>query len=381
MANFNSITYRITGLMFLGIALTVFILLYMANAQMTDLFQQYLMMQHLEMNAVSANTGMMGPHENDFLASVHTSLVWVGLAILIIGLGASYLLARSITIPLRKLSDAAEEIERGSFGYQVPVKNNDEIGHLATVFNRMSDTLATNTKLRKQLLANIAHELKTPLAIIQGNLEGMLDGVIDPGKKELESLFEEAVRLNRLIKDLRELSLAEVRQLVLEKHPADINQLLNRAVFLIKPLADEKNIDISSALSPDLPEIYIDYDRMGQVFYNLLTNAIRYSPMNSKIMVTSELMEEQGKKWLRVHVVDHGFGIEEEDIPHIFEHFYRSEKSRDRKRGGSGLGLAIVKQLVEIHDGKVMVNSQQGVGSEFIVCLPVNAGSSPRKIS
>lgn len=379
MANFNSITYRITGLMFLGIALTVFVLLYMANAQMTDLFQQYLMMQHMEMNSVHAATGMMGPHENDFLASVHTSLVWVGLAILVIGLGASYLLARSITIPLRKLSDAAEEIEHGSFGHQVPVQSSDEIGHLATVFNRMSDTLATNTKLRKQLLANIAHELKTPLAIIQGNLEGMLDGVIHPGKEELESLFEEAVRLNRLIKDLRELSLAEVRQLVLEKHPGDINQLLNRAVFLIKPLADEKNIDISSALSPELPEIYIDYDRMGQVFYNLLTNAIRYSPLNSKIMVTSELTEEQGKKWLQVHVVDHGFGIEEEDIPHIFEHFYRSEKSRDRKRGGSGLGLAIVKQLVEIHDGKVMVNSQQGTGSEFIVCLPVDGRQSPKK--
>jgi len=371
MEKLNSITYRITGLMFLAIALTVFVLIYMANAQMTDLFQQYLAMQHMEMNQIHHNGMMMGSHENNFLASVHTSLVWVGLGILVIGLGASYILARSITVPLRDLSEAAEEIERGSFGHQVPVETMDEVGHLATVFNRMSDTLATNTKLRKQLLANIAHELKTPLAVIQGNLEGMLDGVIEPGKEQLQSLFEEAVRLNRLIKDLRELSLAEVRQLTLEKYPGDINQLLKRAVLMVKPLADGKNIDISCRLEPALPEVCMDHDRIGQVFYNLLINAIQYSPPESKVVVSSGLVVEKGKHWMVVHVVDNGFGIAEEDVPHIFEHFYRSEKSRDRKRGGSGLGLAIVKQLVEIHDGMVKVRSTQGKGSEFIVYLPI----------
>lgn len=371
MGKLSSITYRITGLMFLAIALTVVILIYMANAQMTDLFQKYLIMQHMEFNQMQHSGMMMGPHENNFLVSVHTSLIWVGLGILVIGLGASYILARSITVPLRDLSNAAEEIERGSFGHKVPIETNDEVGHLATIFNRMSETLAINTKLRKQLLANIAHELKTPLAIIQGNLEGMLDGVIEPGKEELRSLFEEAVRLNRLIKDLRELSLAEVRQLRLERHQADINQLLNRAVLMIKPLADEKKIDISCHLAPSLPEICIDHDRISQVFNNLLINAIRYSPENSKVIVSSETERQKDERWLIIHVIDNGFGIAADDIEHIFESFYRSEKSRDRKRGGSGLGLAIVKQLVEIHDGKVQVKSIQGKGSEFIVSLPI----------
>ncbi len=370
MGKFNSIAYRITGLMFLMIALTVFVLIYMANVQMTNLFQQYLTMQHIEMSPMHSKGMMMGPHENNFLASVHTSLVWVGLGILVIGLGASYILARSITVPLRDLSEAAEKIEQGKFGHQVPIETRDEVGQLAAVFNRMSDTLARNTKLRKQLLANVAHELKTPLAIIQGNLEGMLDDVIEPGKEQLQSLFEEAVRLNRLIKDLRELSLAEVRQLTLEKCPADINQLLNRAVLMVKPFADEKNIHISCRLDLKLPEVCVDHDRMGQIFNNLLINAIRYSPAQSKVLVASGLAAEKGKNWLVVHVIDNGPGIAEEDIPYIFEHFYRSEKSRDRKKGGSGLGLAIVKQLVEIHDGIVKVKSIPGQGSEFMVYLP-----------
>lgn len=371
MGNFNSIIYRITGLMFLSIAFTVFILIYMANIQMTDSFQHYLTIQHIDMNQIHSNGMMMGPHETNFLTSVHTSLIWVGLIILVIGLGVSYLLARSITVPLRQLSEAAEQIERGEFGHQVLVETTDEVGHLAAVFNRMSDTLATNTKLRKQLFANVAHELKTPLAIIQGNLEGMLDDVITPGKEQLQSLFEEAVRLNRLIKDLRELSLAEVRQLALEKYPGDINQLLNRVVLMVKPLSDEKNIAITCDFDKDLPEICVDHDRIGQVFYNLLINAIRYSPSESKVLVSSGRTVEKGKDWLVVHVMDNGPGIAAEDIPHIFEHFYRSEKSRDRKKGGSGIGLAIVKQLVEIHDGHVKVESLQGEGSEFIVYLPI----------
>ncbi len=371
MGKFNSITYRITGLMFLSVALTVLILIYMANIQMTNSFQHYLTMQHIEMNQMHSNGMMMGPHETIFLTSVHTSLLWVGLAILVIGLGISYLLARSITIPLRALSEAAEQIERGKLGHHVLVETKDEVGHLAAVFNRMSDTLATNTKLRKQLFANVAHELKTPLAIIQGNLEGMLDDVIKPEKEQLQSLFEEAVRLNRLIKDLRELSLAEVRQLALEKYPGDINQVLNRVVLMVKPLADEKNIDITCNLDKDLPELCVDHGRIGQVFYNLLINAIRYSPSESKVLVSSGIAVEKGKYWLVVHVMDNGPGIAAADIPHIFEHFYRSEKSRDRKKGGSGLGLAIVKQLVEIHDGHVTVKSLQGKGSEFIVYLPI----------
>ena len=208
----HSITYRITGLMFSAIVLTVCILIYLANVQMTGLFQEYLIGQHMMGMPGMNHLAIMGQQEEAFLASVHHSLLWVGLAILLVGLAVSYLLARSITVPLRNLSRATEQIEQGNFDQQVSVATKDEIGHLGMVFNRMAETLATNNNMRRQLFANIAHELRTPLAIIQGNLEGMVDGVIEPSKEQLSSLHEEAVRLNRLINYLRDLSLAELRK-------------------------------------------------------------------------------------------------------------------------------------------------------------------------
>ncbi|WP_110953797.1 sensor histidine kinase [Anaerosinus massiliensis] len=375
----NSIVYRITGLMFLSIAITVFLLIYLANEQMSGLFQEYLVVQHMGMNhgimGQAANssemTVVMGPLEETFLASVHQSLIWVGIGIMAIGLAASYALARSITIPLRKLGHAAEELEKGNLGQTVITETNDEVGNLVVIFNRMSQTLETNTKLRRQLLANIAHELRTPLAVIQGNLEGMMDGVIETSKEQLSSLHEEAVRLNRLIKDLRDLSLAEVRQLALEKVPTDMNQLIARTIIMLKPLSDEKQIPIECDLMDDLPEISVDADRMNQVFYNILVNAIRYSPIQGRILVSTAVLMENGQSWLKISIQDNGQGISHEDLPYVFDHFYRGDKSRDRKSGGSGIGLAIVKQLVENHGGKVTVDSNVDAGSIFQVLLPI----------
>lgn len=382
MTPMNSITYRITGLMFLAVALTVILLIYLANVQMTDQFKEYLVVQQMEMSqsgiqghmggGTSTMTVVMGPLEETFLASVHNSLIWVGLVILAGGLVASYALARSITVPLRNLSQAAEQIAQGNFEQTVPIETKDEVGHLATIFNRMAEVLATNTNLRRQLLANIAHELRTPLAVIQGHLEGILDGVIEPSKEQLSSLHEEAIRLNRLIKELRDLSLAEVRQLALEKSPTDINKLISRVVTMLKPMADEKNIQIGCFLTEDVADVMVDSDRMNQVFYNILVNAIRYSPVQSEVQVTTSLEEREKQQWLTVSIKDSGLGIAAEDVPYIFDHFYRSDKSRDRKSGGSGLGLAIVKQLVEIHGGQVAVNSEVGKGSIFEVLLPLD---------
>lgn len=376
----NSITYRITGLMFLVIVVTVALLVYLANVQMTGQFKEYRVVQQMEMSQHSTQgnndgsstmTVVMGPLEETFLASVHDSLLWVGLAILAVGLAASYALARSITIPLRNLSQAAEQIAQGNYEQMVPIETKDEVGRLAAIFNRMAEVLATNTNLRKQLLANIAHELRTPLAVIQGHLEGMIDGVIEPSKEQLSSLHEEAIRLNRLIKELRDLSLAEVRQLALEKGPADINQLISRVVTMLRPMADAKEIQIECILMENLPETIVDADRMNQVFYNILVNAIRYSPVQGQVQVTTALEERENSQWLRVSIKDHGSGITAEDIPYVFDHFYRGDKSRDRKSGGSGLGLAIVKQLIEIHGGQVAVKSEVGKGSVFEVLLPL----------
>lgn len=363
-----SITYRITGLMFLLIAITVFLLIYLANQQMSSIFQDYVFNIYETFNGHGMMMGPMftGGLEEEFMRSVHDSLIWVGTAIMLVGLAASYTLARSITVPLRKLYAAVREIERGKYEQQVEVNSNDEVELLAKGFNHMAKALETNNQQRKQLLADIAHELRTPLAIIQGNLEGMLDGVIERDNEQISSLYEETVHLNRLIKDLRDLSLAEAGQLSLEKAPNDMNQLVSRAVNMIKPLADSKKIDIKCDMQ-ELPIIEVDASRISQVVYNLLTNAVRYTADNGNI----EVKTWTSSKTINIAVCDNGQGISQEDLAHIFDHFYRADKSRTRASGGSGIGLAVVKQLVDTHGGAVHVESTVGVGSCFYVSLPL----------
>ncbi|SDD71621.1 sensor histidine kinase [Sporomusa acidovorans] len=361
----NSIVYRITGLMFGFVAFTVLLLIYLADYQMNQLFREYLLIMN--------RGGMMhhmGQPELTFLASVHKSLIWVGAILILLGLLASYSLGRSIVVPLRKMSNAAEAIEQGNFDQRVPVMSKDEVGRLAVIFNRMANTLESNAKLRKQLLANIAHELRTPIAIIKGHLEGMLDDVIDMNKEEVASIHEETIRLNRLITDLKDLSLAEVGQLSLEKQPTNINQLIRRTIGLMKTTIEEKKMAVELNLNDKLPEIEVDPDRINQVFSNIFLNALRYTPDKGKILVTTKLEKKDGQRYLQIVVSDNGPGIAPDDIPHVFDHFYRGEKSRDRKSGGTGLGLAIVKQLVEFHGGKVLIDSSLNMGTTFLVYLP-----------
>ena len=253
----HSITYRITGLMFLVIAITVVLLTYLADQQMADHFREYLMSYNMMGMHASQMSGVMGMPEENFLTSVHRSLIWVGAGILLIGLVASYALARSITVPLRKLSQAVTEIEKGNFNQKVEINVDDEVGKLGAAFNGMSEALRANNHLRKRFLADIAHELRTPLAIIQGNLEGMLEGVIDVNHKQLASLHDETVHLNRMIKELRDLSLAEAGQLILDKQAIDMNGLIMRVLNMLKPMADEKAIIFVQKLQP-VPEIMVD---------------------------------------------------------------------------------------------------------------------------
>jgi two-component system sensor histidine kinase BaeS len=372
----NSITYRITGLMFLLVGLTVLLLIYLANVQMTDLFQEYLQSQSngasRAMMDMQSHAVMMGPSEEMFLSSVHQSLKWVGAAILAGGLAISYALARSITVPLRELGEAVKEIEKGNLGQKVAVNSEDEIGRLAKIFNRMSEALATNNRLRQRFIADIAHELKTPLAVIQGHLEGMLEGVIETNKDQLSSLYDETIHLNSLIKDLRVLSLAETGQLTIEKTATDLNQLITKILYMLQPLAEEKQIALQSELQT-VPEVAVDMGRITQVLYNVLTNALRYAPTRGIIKVMTGVVNEAERSWIKITIEDNGPGISAEDLPHVFDHFYRADESRNRKSGGSGIGLAIVRQLVEIHGGKVEVDSALGKGSRFFVYFPIDS--------
>jgi two-component system sensor histidine kinase BaeS len=364
----HSITSRITGLMFLSILSTVVLLVYLANYQMDLHFGEYLAAQRAGMGMMS----MMGSAEQTFLDNIHRSLYWVGGAILLVGLFASYTLARSITVPIRKLGEALSALEMGQYGETVDVDTRSEIGKLAGGFNRMSKSLAEQVALRRRLLADVAHELRTPLTVIQGNLEGMLEGVVERSDETLNSLREETEYLSRMIKDLRDLSLAEAGQLSLEKVAMDVNLIIHRVVNMLEPLAYERNVSILEALAPS-PPLLLDERRINQVLYNLLTNAIRYTPENGEVCVNTQPVSLDNKNWLQISVIDNGCGIPPEDLPFIFEHFYRADQARDKKSGGSGIGLAIVKQLVELHGGFVEVHSKVGEGSQFEVFLPIRS--------
>ena len=372
----KSLTFRYSLLMFLLITATVLMMTYFANQQMDTHFLRYLYEQRVGTahSSVAAEEMLhvIGPEEREFLATVHNSLIWVGVGMMVVGLFASYVLGRDITIPLRNLNTAVQAVAKGSYGQQVTVTTSDEVGELARAFNVMSHILAENHWQRKRLFADIAHEMKTPLAILQGNLEGILDGVIKPTEEQIQSLYEETVHLSRIITDLRDLSLAEAGQLVLEQSATDINALVARSIQLLQRLAEDKKVTLALELQP-IPAVEVDPDRIIQVVYNLLTNAIRYTPAGGTVIVKTTVAAIENKTFAQIAVEDTGIGIAKEDLPFVFNHFFRADSSRDRKSGGAGLGLAIVKQLVEGHGGFVRVMSEPGVGSRFIVNLRVDS--------
>lgn len=306
---------------------------------------------------------MLGAAERTFVESYHKSLWWIGFLFAGMGLVVSYFLSGNITRPLRQLSQAAEKIRQGHLKQEVPVETQDEVGQLAAVFNQMSAELAANESNRQEFLANIAHELKTPLAVLQGHLESMLDGVEDPEPEKLFSMQEEVMRLTRLVGDLRDLSLAQVHQLELYLQPVDLGEKAERAAELLEPLLEEKRLHFVKNMSPSLPVRQLDPDRVNQILYNLITNAIRYTTPGTAILLQTEPVGER----VRVIIADEGPGIAPEDLPHVFEQFYRGDKSRNRASGGSGIGLSLAKSFVEAQGGTIIARNRKEGGAEFVV--------------
>lgn len=350
MKRYDSIVIRLTGLVFILLLLTISILLILVNNQMDNHFSQYLSnMSHMMGNSQMGMGGMgnmggmhgtmHGPAESTYISAVHQSLLWVGLGMIGVSVVVSYFVVREIMRPLSTLTGAVQKVRTGSYGQTVSVERHDEVGVLTESFNEMSEELARNDKMRRQLFANIAHELRTPLAILQGNLEGMIDDIIPTDKKILLSMADETVRMGRLIQDLRDLSLAEINELTLHKEAADINVMLERAVSMLQPLCDEKNLTVQLNLSRDLPSLVIDVDRINQVIYNLLNNAIRYIERGCAITVSTLPVRVDGKSYAQVQIADTGKGIAPKDLEHIFQYFYRSEQSRNRKAAAAASAL------------------------------------------
>lgn len=293
------------------------------------------------------NSGRGSP-EAQFLAGVDRAILWSAGAAAVLALLLAGVLAGTISRPVKELTDATQALASGELGYQVPVRTKDEIGQLANSFNRMSADLARSNKLRQQMTADIAHDLRTPLSVILGYSEALADEKL-PGSPEVyDALYLQAQHLNRLIEDLRTLSLADAGQISLARRPVEPRDLLEHVALAYLPAAEARGITITVE-GEDVPPINVDLDRLLQVLGNVVGNALRHTPDGGRI----ELSALHADDHVVLRVKDTGPGIPPEDLPYIFERFYRGDASRPLDDGSSGLGLAIARSLVEAHGGRI----------------------------
>jgi signal transduction histidine kinase len=286
--------------------------------------------------------------------------------------------ARRITSPLSETMKAADAIAEGDLSARVPEERNGEFRHFARSFNRMAEALETADRQRRELLADVAHELRTPLTIIQGNLEGLRDGVYEATPEHLDLVLEETRNLGRLVDDLRLLTLAEAGQLPLDLQVLDVLQLLADVRDAFACQASEAGIALTMEVAEPLPPLIGDPQRLGQVLGNLVTNALRHTPAGGEITLGAELAPgQEGHSQLQLWIADTGEGIPSEDLPRIFDRFWRGDPSRSHGAGGgSGLGLAIAKSLVEAHGGRIWAKSQSGEGTTVYCLFPLPSTST-----
>lgn len=288
-------------------------------------------------------------------------------AVTIVGVSAGVLLSHGLSAPLTKLADAARAIGRRDLSKRVDVRGSQEVRELARAFNDMASDLEQAEALRQNLLADVAHELRTPLSVIQGNLQAILDDVFELDKAEIARLYDQTRQLSRLVDDLRELAQAEAQHLKFQMVPVDMVDLIKQASDTYTPIAEVAGITLHTRIAESPPLIQGDRDRLAQCLGNLLTNAIRHTPEGGQVILALEARQET----LTIEISDTGAGIPPEHLPHIFNRFYRSDPARARSTGGTGLGLAVTRAIIEAHDGVIEAQSQgTNNGSTFSIRLP-----------
>jgi two-component system, OmpR family, sensor histidine kinase BaeS len=287
----------------------------------------------------------------------------------IIGIMLSVLLslfvAKRLTAPLIHMKKVAERIANGELGARTTVKGNDEIADLGGSLNHLAEQLMHQEQLRKTMTADVAHELRTPLATLKSHMEAMIDGVWMPTPERLESCYEEIERLRFLVGDLEQLTEMESPHFKLKLHKENVSAIVHRNIEACRASFAQKGINLLFEGLTNV-EATLDRQRLGQIVVNLLTNALKFTPQGGKVFV--ELKEEEHA--VLIIISDTGIGMNEDDLRFVFERFFRVEKSRDRKSGGSGIGLTIVKKLVEAHGGTIRMESRLGEGTSVEIHLP-----------
>ena len=284
----------------------------------------------------------------------------------------STVISSRVVRPVRQLAGAAQRIAAGTPAARVPARGTDELAELARAFNEMAASLERAENVRRQLLADVAHELRTPLATIESYVEGIADGVLAPDAQNWGPIRSETARLNRLVDDLQRVSRAEAHQLDLHRRPTDLPALLQTALKAAGPAFHAKRVALESDLAADVPVLDIDRERISEVVANLLTNALRHTPPGGTVKISVG----QRPDGVEFQVSDDGEGIAAEHLERVFERFYRVDPARARASGGTGIGLAIVRAIVEAHGGSVAARSDGiGRGATFIVTLPIPGGN------
>jgi signal transduction histidine kinase len=293
-----------------------------------------------------------------------------GLGAVLLAIGLTWVLSRRMVVPLLNMKEASQVLSKGNFNVKVPVKGKDEIAQLGEAINQLAKDLHRLQSSRKEFLSSVSHELRTPLSYVKGYSQALDEGMLkteNDRKKYVKVIRQEADRLSRLVDDLFDLTQMDEGRLRLSKTQVNLDEIIRKMVHTAEPQAEAKNITLQYDVDT-LPSIQGDYDRLAQVIFNLLNNAIHHTPRSGKIVVSAEEDDNQ----VKVVIQDTGSGIPEKELPYVWERFYRVDKSRARGLGGTGLGLAIVKQIVEGHKGSVNIESQEGVGTKVTVILPIH---------
>jgi two-component system sensor histidine kinase BaeS len=299
--------------------------------------------------------------ENIFIARSNTLLL---ISLLIVGAIAvllSVLVSKRMTKPMKNLASATEAIIGGTFKRRVPVSGRDEIGRLSETFNRMAHQLELQESLRRKLISNVAHELRTPLGAMRSEMEGMMDDIVPLDKKQIQSLYEETGRLKHILEGIEDLAQAEASAMSLEKQIIELKPFLSHIVERFSKLFTDKGISLKFECDEKL-KITADPDKLSQIVINLLSNALKATDRGGNVRIKAGQKESD----IFIEIKDTGIGIKRQDLPFVFERFYKVSE------GGLGLGLTIVKELVEAHDGRIEVLSEYEKGTTFTILVPLN---------